>query len=274
MRASPTIRDMRADDYRTFAALFPELESGDATPGEAYFAAKIAPSAVVAELGGEAVGYSHFQIFADEGYIRHLAVDRRVRGRGVGRALMNAIAGRMRAAGCVAWRLNVKPENEPAVGLYTAVGMSLAYASMTLRFPWTLVDMITMLPRRLSIARITEEERAAIEAHFELPSGQLEVLDRSPTTYLLRLVDTELPGDLTLGFAAFDVAFGGAFPFRVAEPGLAAPLLAGLRPLAAPERPWMQIVAEGDPRMAELLVNSGASVVMSFVHMRGDLPAV
>ena len=273
MRAPPTIRDMRAGDYPSFARLFPELESGDAVPGEAAFAAKIAPAAVVAELAGEVVGYVHFQVFEREGYVRHVAVDRRVRGRGIGRALMEEVAGRLRAAGCARWRLNVKPENEPAVGLYAALGLEVAYASATLRFRWTLVDMITMLPRRLSIARITEEEMAGIEAHFELPAGQLRALDRSPTVHLLRLVDADLPGDLTLGFAAFDVRFGGAFPFRVAEPGLAGPLLAGLRPLAEPDNPWMQIVAEGDPRMAEMLLASGASVVMRFVHMVGEIPA-
>ncbi|MEZ4452175.1 MAG: GNAT family N-acetyltransferase [Nannocystaceae bacterium] len=264
---------MRAGDYPVFAALFPELESGDPTPGEGYFADKIAPQAVVAELDGQVVGYSFFQVFVDEGYIRHLAVDRRVRGRGIGRALMRAIAARMRALGCARWRLNVKPENEPAVGLYRAMGMEVAYASATLRFSWTLVDMITMLPRRLTIARVLEEEYSRIEAHFGLPQGQLALLDRSPTTYLLRLVDADLPDDLTLGFAAFDVAFGGAFPFRVAEPGLAGPLLTGLRPLASPERPTMQIVAEGDPRLAEMLFASGAAVVMRFVHMTGALPA-
>lgn len=273
MRALPTIRDMRAGDYPSFARLFPELESGDAVPAEATFAAKIAPAAVVAEQDGELVGYIYFQIFDREGYIRHVAVDRRVRGRGVGRALMEAVAGRLRAAGCARWRLNVKPENEPAVGLYAGFGMAVVHASATLRFRWTLVDMITMLPRRLSIARITEEEMAGIEGHFDLPAGQLRYLDRSPTTHLLRLVDADLPGDLTLGFAAFDVRFGGAFPFRVAEPGLAGPLLAGLRPLAQPENPWMQVVAEGDPRMAEMLLASGASVAMRFVHMVGPIPA-
>ena len=58
------------------------------------------------------------------GFVRELAVDRRARGRGLGRELLRALFTAFRADGLRIAELSVQGEN-PALGLYTAAGMAV-----------------------------------------------------------------------------------------------------------------------------------------------------
>jgi len=267
-----THRRAGVDDYATFARLFPELDTDDPVPSPAHWAAEIAAHTWFFEDGGAVVGYLFFERLAGVGYVRHVVVAPGHRGRGLGLAMMRAVAADLRAAGCTTWRLNVKPGNLPAVRLYERLGMRELYRSTALRFHWSLVDRLdTLADPPLETRPIAPAEDAAIEVAFDLPRGQLAG-GRDAGRVLLRLLDPAEPEALGLGFASFNPAFPGAFPFRVADPRYAAPLLAGLRPHARPDLPTVGIVAEADPALTALLVGHGATIHLEFCHFSGQLP--
>ncbi|PCC69913.1 Acetyltransferase (GNAT) family protein [Nannocystis exedens] len=258
-------------DYAIFARLFPELDTGDPIPSPAHWAAEIAPNTWLFEQDGAAVGYLFFERLEGVGYIRHVVVAPEHRGRGLGLAMLRAAAAELRAAGCATWCLNVKPGNLPAVGLYQRLGMREAYRSTALRFAWSQVDALPAPDRSLQTCAIEPADDAAIEAAFALPRGQLAG-NRAAGRVLLRLLDPAEPTAVHLGFASFNPDFPGAFPFRVASPEFAAPLLAGLRPHARDDKPDMGIVAEADPGLTARLVAIGARVHMEFCHFQGHVP--
>ncbi|MDC0717796.1 GNAT family N-acetyltransferase [Nannocystis bainbridge] len=259
------------DDYPAFARLFPELDTGDPVPSPAHWAAEIAPNTWFFDQHGVAVGYLFFERLAGVGYIRHVIVAAGHRGRGLGLAMLRAVAAELRATGCATWCLNVKPGNLPAVGLYQRLGMREAYRSTALRFTWAQTEALPA-PRKLLTTRAIEPlEEPVIEAAFALPGGQLAG-GREAGRVLMRLVDPAEPAAVHLGFASFNPDFPGAFPFRVAEPAFAAPLLAGLRPHARPDLPGMGIVAEADPNLTAHMLAIGATIHLEFCHFKGPVP--
>lgn len=265
-----THRPALAADYPEFVRLFAELATGDPTPTEATWREGIARETWIFEVDGAIAGYLYFQRLADVGYIRHVVVAPEVRGRGIGRVMLDTLAAELRAAGCVRWCLNVKPDNAPAIGLYEKVGMRAAYCSVAMRFPWTLVDGLTV-DEAVTVCPIDPSEDAAIERAYHLPAGQIAAARTNERVVLRRLHDRQRPERVELGFAAFHVGFPGAFPFRVAEPRLAGPLLVGLRPHARPDLPNMGIVAEGDPGLVEVMTAAGAKVHLLIDHYEGSL---
>ncbi|HEY8375017.1 MAG TPA: GNAT family N-acetyltransferase [Nannocystis sp.] len=265
-------RPAGAADYPHFARLFPKLATGDPVPPPDVWARDLAPHTWLFEQHGEVVGYLYFERLAGTGYIRHVVVAPTRRGCGLGAAFLRAAASDLRAAGCTRWCLNVKPDNLPAVALYRKLGLREVYRSTALRFPWQLVDRLAPPDRSLGTCPIEPEEDAACERAFDLPPGQLAQLRARARTVLVRLRDPDDPAAVGLGLAAFAVDFPGAFPFRVAHPSYAAPLLAGLRPHARPDRPEMNIVAEADPELDAAMRAAGAEVKLEFAHYAGDLP--
>ena len=268
MALSP--RPAVAADHPEFARLFLELATGDPIPTPEVFARDIAPQTWLFEQDGALAGYLWFQRLDGVGYVRHVVVDPARRGRGLGREMMLAVAADLRARGCDRWCLNVKPDNLPAIRLYDALGMRETYRSVALRFAWSLVDALPSSDRSLETCPIDPAHDAAIEAAFALPAGQLASYRGRPRIEPRRLVDPAVP-DAVLGFAIFHVDFPGAYPFRVADPSYAGPLLAGLRPLA--EKPDMGIVAEDDPALAEFMIRHGATVRLLIAHLEGPLPS-
>lgn len=264
-----TQRAALPEDYPVFARLFPELETGDPLPSEEWWRTEIAPQTWLFEQESEVAGYLYAQTLAGAGYIRHVVVAPGMRGRGVGRAMMLALAARLQERGCSSWCLNVKPGNKPAVRLYQAVGMRRAYSSASVRFTWALVDRLEPVAG-VGVVGIEASEDAAIQRAYGLPAGQLTAARENPGARLVRLHDPARPERVDLGFAAFYPGFPGAFPFRVADPSLAAPLLAGLRPMARPEVEAMGVVAESDPGLVALLTSVGGKVVLEFDHYEGD----
>ncbi|MCC6553370.1 MAG: GNAT family N-acetyltransferase [Polyangiaceae bacterium] len=268
-----TPRPATAADYDHFARLLPELGTGDPTPPRERWEQVYAPGAIFLEdEGGAVVAYGYSEVLRGVGYVRHVVVDPARRGAGVGRAVMDALAARLRAAGCSRWALNVKPENEPAVRLYRRVGMTEAYAATALRLEWSVADRLPRGGRAVIARPIEAGEEGPLEAAFDMPEGQLAALRARPGMLLVRLVDPAAPEDARVGVACFDPKFPGAFPFRVAALELAAPLLDALRPHALPEPPYTQLVVEDDAALTAALVQSGATVRFVIAHMRGEIP--
>lgn len=267
------IRDARPDDYPAFVALFPELGVDDPIPDPDRWWATLGSQTLVLEHDGRVVAYIYFQILDATGYVRHVVVHPGHRGRRLGLRLMDAVAERLRAARCTVWCLNVKPDNAAAIGLYERVGMRLAHRSAAVRFAWDLVDRLPSTDMHLKTCRIDPADDAALERAMDLPAGQLANLRRTAARVDLRLLDPADPRNLGLGLASFDPTFPGAFPFRVARPALARPLLTGMRAHASPDRDHVQIVLEGDQPLVDRLVALGAAIHLAFVHLKGPLDA-
>ncbi len=78
---------------------------------------------LVAEDGGEVAGYSAGYLEPGAvGHVASVAVRPRFRRRGIGRALMEALEGELRAEGARRLRLEVRGSNAAARGLYESLG--------------------------------------------------------------------------------------------------------------------------------------------------------
>jgi GNAT superfamily N-acetyltransferase len=260
-------------DYPHFVRFFAELGIPDPVPDAARWEEEMLPGTLFLDGGGVPVAYALVRVLGEAGHVVNVVVDPAWRGKRVGGALMEAVAARLRSAGCVRWWLNVATNNEPAIRLYERSGLRRTYRSVAVSFPW---DRVAALPREATplTARIVDPaEDAALEAAFRPLAGRLAFTRTRPRYVIMRLVDPARPEDPRLGVAAFDPGFPGAYPFVVARPTLAAPLLEALRPHARPEDTFIRVTAEDDAALAGALVAAGASMTLEIDRMEGDLPA-
>jgi ribosomal protein S18 acetylase RimI-like enzyme len=80
---------------------------------------------LVAVAGGEVVGSVMCGYEGHRGWINYLAVDPRMRLRGVGRQLMAEAERVLRAAGCPKINLQVRSTNEAVLAFYAAIGFAV-----------------------------------------------------------------------------------------------------------------------------------------------------
>lgn len=261
------VRPAAASDYVVYARLFPELGVDDAILEPSHWEHGYLASTLIAESPTEgAVGYLYFQVLGDVGYVRHVAVAKEARRRGVGRSLFDRFLAILRERDVSRFCLNVKPDNHGALALYAGYGMLPKYRSAVIRFPWALVEGLPPCPDAVARPLVPADE-GALNLRFGLPSAQLSEARRLGRV----LFTVTRGGDEALAAAAFDPKFPGAFPFRVADPDLAGPLLAALRPHALPHLPAMQVVLENDDALADRLVRRGGVRKLDVVHLEGTL---
>lgn len=259
------LRRASSDDYPAFARLFPELLVDDPIPTLDTWVSALAPSTFIAARADEVLGYCYFQEYTDTGYIRNIVVAPDARRGGVGRALMLATSEHLRSRGKATWRLNVKPTNHAARSLYERMGLRTKYLAKALRLPWA---SARALPRSTATTRaLTPDREPAVEARFDLPRGQLAAA-RAQQRVLLEAVSSD--GEETIGLAAFDPKFPGAFPFRVSAMDALTPLLAAMRE-HVPADEHVNLVAEDDERLASVLESVGARLRDEILHMEGAL---
>ncbi len=77
---------------------------------------------LVAEVDGEIVGSVFAGFDGRRGMVYHLAVKQELRGRGLGRALMDEIERRLKAKGCLRSYLLVRRNNSDVLDFYTRRG--------------------------------------------------------------------------------------------------------------------------------------------------------
>jgi ribosomal protein S18 acetylase RimI-like enzyme len=259
-------------DHDAYARLFPELGVPDPTPDRAQWEAEQLAGTLFIDHAGAPVAYVYFGQLGDDAFVYNLVVDPACRGRGLGGVLMAAVADRLRAAGCRRWHLNVVVDNAPAIRLYERCGMAREHRSTALELAW---EGVAALPREGApvMARLVEPaDDATLEVAFQVLRGRLEN-HRARGRVLLQLVDPARPEGPPLGLASFDPSWPGAFPFRVARPALAAPLLDALRAHARPSETSLRVVVERDAALiATLRDPGGATVIFELVHMSGAVP--
>lgn len=81
---------------------------------------------VTAVEGGAVLGYGGMHTVLGESYIDNIAVFPEYRGRGVGRAVTQALIEKAREADGVFITLEVRASNVPAIALYTSLGFEKA----------------------------------------------------------------------------------------------------------------------------------------------------
>ncbi|WP_437641921.1 GNAT family N-acetyltransferase [Sorangium sp. So ce854] len=267
-------RPAAAADYEHFARLFVELDVGNPVLPRDRWEGALARDTLIFERDGEVVAYAYVQPLRGVGYVRHVVVAPSHRGRGVGGGVMRAVAAHLRGRGCTRWCLNVKPDNTAAVRLYRSLGMEHAYVLTTFRLAW---DAVARLPRpfhRVAARPAQPSDDVALEAAFAMPSGQIAEARGRGGLVLLCLVDPAAEAAAPLGFASFDPLLPGAFPFRVAAPELAAPLLDAIRPHAPRAPEALLVTVEDDDTLVALLRDAGATVQLVGAHFRGEIPDV
>jgi GNAT superfamily N-acetyltransferase len=263
------IRSATTSDYPVFVELFRELGVDEAPPSLDRWRSDLMRSTLLSERETGVDGYINYYTLSETGYVRNLVVASRARNAGVGAKLMRAAASVLRASGVNDWHLNVKADNAPAIHLYESLGLAVEHRSTVVRLPWALVDQLPAEPATvLPVAPDEPEEDAEIERALGLLAGRIAMSRLRHDRVVRQLRDDTLA---PVGFAAFDADFPGANPFRVARPSLAASLLAALRPYARHD--YVQVIAENDDALTELLVATGAEIRLRLLHLRGPLPA-
>ncbi len=81
---------------------------------------------VAENAAGQVLGFAAAQRVAGEAELRNLAVEPGSQGRGVGRALLEEVKGRLRAAGVKSIYLEVRASNQRALALYYGAGYVLS----------------------------------------------------------------------------------------------------------------------------------------------------
>jgi GNAT superfamily N-acetyltransferase len=258
------IRPARVDDYDTYARLQPQLGVDDPVPSRERFGELVART-IVAVDGDAVVGYALFEVLATTGYIRNVVADEPTRRRGVGSALMTTMHEHFVACGATAWCLNVKADNVAAIALYERCGLRFAYRTTVMRLPREVA--LPAPPSDVELVPLPPDADATVEPAFQLLAGQLA----SARTKTGRQVVQLRRGGAIVGVGVFMPAVPGSFPFRLADPTLAAAALTHLRAITPAGAPWLQVSAEDDDALRDAVLALGAYVNFEIQHMRGAL---
>jgi GNAT superfamily N-acetyltransferase len=251
-----------ASDYQAFARLFPLMQLPDATPSQAYWDQALRQDTLLLEEGGAILGFAIANVFGPTGFVMNVVVDGAARGRGLGRALMTAVAARLRERGCTRWELSVRTDNHPALALYRTVGMAVVHESRTFSTSWSIVDALPAAA--VTVSPISVDADADLERQWDFMDGKL-ARSRRIGALLLRADDAEG----CVGFARFLRDPPRSFPFRVARVDVVRPLLEAMR-REAPDTAQLRIISD-DAAVSELLQQRGAELEQELVRMRGAL---
>jgi GNAT superfamily N-acetyltransferase len=263
-----TVRPATPEDHPVFARLFVELGVHDPTPTRDEFATTMLPRVLVVDEGDETLGYIDWQVYGPTAHVTHLVTDPRVRGRGAGRALIEAVRALVLAEGCERWYLHVKRDNAAAIHLYEARGFRAQIEMCSLHLTWT---QIANLPRpvlTLPVFTPTVADDAAISARFDIDVERLARFRSWPRRVFVGLRE----GEAIVAYTAFDPKNGTAHSFRYARPEIAGLLLDALRAHASPEGPeTLQFSIENDRPLVDALLASGATIVHEILRMTAEL---
>ena len=97
-----------ASDHPAFARLFPELGVADPLPEAERFSRHVLPRVLLLCEDIQPVAYAFWQVHGRTAHVVQVVVDPRTRGRGAGRALLEALRSRLTSKGFARWYLNVK----------------------------------------------------------------------------------------------------------------------------------------------------------------------
>ena len=123
---SVRLRAMRWWDIAAVHAIEQQAFGGDAWSVDQFWTelAQETRWYVVAEAADEVVGYAGLFCLPPEADVQTVAVAKVARGRGIGRALVEAMLAHARSLSCRTIMLEVRDDNTAAVALYQALGFA------------------------------------------------------------------------------------------------------------------------------------------------------
>jgi ribosomal protein S18 acetylase RimI-like enzyme len=264
------LRPGRVEDHADFARLFGELGVEDPPPPLDVWVADLVKRSFFVDGPEGPRAYALVDVLGDTGYVVNVVVAPGERRRGLGRWMMEQLAAHFRARGCREWMLYVKPDNAPAVALYTSVGMKAGRLERTWRLSRGHLTALPNAPEDLEVVPVVEADFARLTEAFELVPGKLARFATQPTHRLRRLSHPERPDAGRLGLMDLRPYAGVLAPFFAATPAHARALL---------EEAFLELgnvdelrVVTGDEPLQALLRGAGARVVLETLAMRGPLP--
>ncbi len=260
-----TARAGRADDYRFFTRLVVELDIEDPLPTEEQFVARMMGRLLILCDGASPVAYALWQVYGPTAHVEHLVVDPRSRGRGAGRAMLEAVRSRAIDASCQRWFLNVKQGNTSAIRLYERCGFTMVHESWTMTTAWPHLEPLPGDAVDVELFVPTPEDDPTLAATLSLDAARIGLLRARPGEVLLGLRER----GVVAAFGAFDPSFPGIYPLRAARAGLLRPLFDGLRAHAKEDR--LVVVVERDRALRDAVVGVGARILYALYRMGGEL---
>jgi GNAT superfamily N-acetyltransferase len=263
-----TVRPATRDDHPVFARLFLELGVPDPTPTPDDFADTMLPRVLVLCEAGEALGYVYWQVYGAMAHVTNLVVDPRVRGRGAGKALMDAARELAMEEGCSRAYLHVKRDNAAAIRLYERCGFQPRCETWALRIEWARIAALPRPALALPVFTPSRDDDAALATRFGIDLERLARFRTWPGRVFVALGDSQE----IVAFAVFDPARSRAHGFCVARPELASLLLDALRAEARPDGPAsIHFHVDDDRALVESLQSGGAEIVFEMLRMQADL---
>ncbi|MEO7094510.1 MAG: GNAT family N-acetyltransferase [Polyangiales bacterium] len=262
---SRSIRCATVDDYALYERFWVQLTAIDAPLGEDWWRGTY-QDVLFLEDDGRTVGYAYSYVLGAEGHVGHLIVDAHARRRGVGLALMNAIASRLRDHRCTTWSLNVEEENAGAQALYRRCGMTPRYFSQAISIAWGATDL---LPTDASIRAVildaaNDEE---VETALAVPPGWLRRIRRRPgRTFAVASRDGK-----PVGVVAYEPVTSSTPLLRAETPAVARALLEVVRGAHQHRRDDVRLHIDDHPALAAAASSIGGRVILRTLLMQGTL---
>ncbi len=219
------VRAARPEDYEAFTRFWVQLMLDTPTPPpREHWIEHMCPSTIFVEEDGAPVAYGLAFAFGARGDVRQVVVDAAARGRGLGKALMAAIAAKLVAAGCTDWRLETHASNAAALALYRSVGMHVHRTIESVRMGRAArAAFAATRSGRHAVVVVDPGEDRALEANLDLGAGQLARWRRARGTSPLVRVGMHA---LTQLWRDFSPTMGLLFPFYAPDADIAAHLVA------------------------------------------------
>jgi len=259
-------RPATADDYELLVRFHRYFELPDPDPARDWWERFHFHARFVEDETGRAVGYGLAYRLDRVAYVLHVSVEPDARRRGVGRAVMECLAKKLRDDGTTRWALNVKEENAPAIALYRALGMEVAFVIEVLHID---ASQWAALPAGSAIVEAFDaNEDFDVEDTFHFDRGRIGRFREMPGRLSLRAREV----DGIVGVAGFDPTFPGAPMFRARDAGVARSLLEQMSAHTKPEAGPLRIVLEDDADLARALVSAGGEREMKLLRMVGPIP--
>ncbi|AKJ00637.1 acetyltransferase (GNAT) family protein [Archangium gephyra] len=267
---APGLRPARVEDHADFVRLFGELGVEESPPPLDVWVSDLVKRAFFLDGTAGAGAYALVDVLGETGYVVNLVVAPDQRGRGLGRKVMRELATWFRARGCREWMLYVKPDNEPALALYGAVGMKAGRLETTWRLSRDHLEALPLAPAELEVVPVAGADLAPLTQAFGLVPGKLARFATQSTHRLRRLRDPEHPEVAGLGLMDVRPQARVLTPFFAATPAHARALLeAAFLELGGAQE--LRVVT-GDSELGSLLSDAGARAVLRTLAMRGPLP--
>jgi GNAT superfamily N-acetyltransferase len=257
---SGSARAATPGDYGLFTHFFAALDA-PSTPDREWWE-RSHGDALFLEEDGEVIGYAFaYRLGRELGHVGHVVVDAPLRGRGLGRVVMNAVRERLRSLGCRRWELYVNEGNLPAIALYRRCGLQVT--SPVEEIGVRVADLGTIaIDPRVQTEPLDTENDSFIERTFQLPEGRIARVRRLPG----RSFFVARQNGIAVGTIAFEPS-SRSTPFLCAEsPAVARALIE-----AVASEGDVRLFVHDDVALSKALIDAGGHTLRHMLQMEGSL---